>query len=64
MKVDFPMKECLFISRSPINHTVGKGKAIIPSPRYYIEKLSEIVKKRHSVSLQISLSTQCDVTVQ
>ena len=64
MKVDFPIRERLFISRSPKNHTVFKEKAIIPSPRYYVEKLSEIVKKRHSVSLQISLSTQCDVTVQ
>ena len=45
VKVDFPIKARLFISRSPKNHTVSKEKAIIPSPRYYIEKLSINCKK-------------------
>ena len=40
VKVAFPIKAHLFISRSPKNHTVSKDKAIISSPRYHVEKLS------------------------
>ncbi|XP_027049163.1 uncharacterized protein [Pocillopora verrucosa] len=44
--VEFPIKVRLFMSRSPKNHTVSKEKAIISSPRYFIEKLSINCKKK------------------
>ena len=45
LKIDFPVKVRLFVSRSPKNHTINKEKKIIPLPRYYVEKLSVNCKK-------------------
>lgn len=46
VQVEYPIKARLFISQSPKNHTMSKEKAIISSPRYYIEKLSINCKKQ------------------
>ena len=39
VRVDFPVKVRLFVSRSPRDHTIIAGK-IVPLARYHIEKIT------------------------